>query len=113
MTKLPEPACTVSPYEVNHIFWEAGHEQAGCGSSLFTESQMLQFRRDALEEAQAWLPIESAPKDGTEVITGHPDGSIDVLRWLEVKTNRRGWTDGEYFALSWPTHWMPLPVPPK
>jgi len=52
MTKLPEPACTVSPYEVNHIFWEAGHEQAGCGSSLFTEDQMLQFRRDALWEAE-------------------------------------------------------------
>jgi hypothetical protein len=51
MTELPEPACTVSPYGVNHIYWGAGHEQAGGGSPLFTKAQMLQFRRDALNEA--------------------------------------------------------------
>jgi hypothetical protein len=52
MTKLPEPACTVSRYKVNHIYWEDGHEQSGCGSPLFTKAQMLQFRRDVLEEAR-------------------------------------------------------------
>ena len=67
----------------------------------------------AQQAEQGWQPIETAPKDGTDVIAGHPDGSIDVLSWLEVKNNRQGWTDGEYFALSWPTHWMPLPAAPK
>ena len=88
MTKLPEPACTVSPYEVNHIYWEAGHEQAGCGSSLFTETQMLQFRRDALEEAARVCDNAAKP----EPLCGQTDEEFacswcaDAIRKLKDET---------------------------
>jgi hypothetical protein len=82
MIKLPEPACTVSPYEVNHIFWEAGHEQAGCGSSLFTEAQMLQFRRDALDEAAKLAkPRNKRPCDCERCDCGNKDDAQRVAEW--------------------------------
>ena len=71
----------------------------------------------------AWLPIETAPKDGTRVLltgwweddptSGHRwtcDGFWDDLteEWFEHPD--RVPTDG---ALVPPTHWLPLPPPPE
>jgi hypothetical protein len=56
MTKLPEPLSEVSEeldekegfsYKTAHLSWDS----APTGTKLFTEDQMIQFRRDALEEA--------------------------------------------------------------
>lgn len=58
-----------------------------------------------------WKPIDTAPKDGTEVIGWGP--SWDKPSLMEWDTLRnRGWrnlSNGEKN----PTHWMPLPEPPK
>lgn len=72
-----------------------------------------------------WLPIETAPKDGTTVLCwsaefgaresrnitytpgspGHADGKTD--RWWEWLEPKKNW------AFNWsPTHWVPLPPPP-
>jgi hypothetical protein len=56
----------------------------------------------------AWLPIESAPKDGTEVLVWAAGCGFSVMRWLSM-----GWDDGDFHSgHRWPTHWMPLPAPP-
>jgi hypothetical protein len=56
MIKLPEPLSEVSEeldekegfsYKTVQLSWDS----APTGTKLFTEEQMLQFRRDALEEA--------------------------------------------------------------
>ena len=70
-----------------------------------------------------WQTIESAPKDGTWILlfvtepagsdyaiaTGEPEGwsHIDVGRWHDDVGEFERVHAGE------PTHWMPLPPPPK
>ena len=53
-----------------------------------------------------WLPIEIAPKDGTEILA-YADNKIMVLYW-----DRGFWLWGA-IAIHDPTHWMPLPEPPN
>ena len=62
-----------------------------------------------------WQPIETAPKDGSEILAfarGNRD-FYGVAQWAEAQAAFNSvagwfWT----FAIR-PTHWMPLPEPPK
>jgi hypothetical protein len=51
-----------------------------------------------------WQPIETAPKDGTEVLMYHPELGCAV--WPSTENNGLGTTKDV-------THWMPLPEPPE
>jgi hypothetical protein len=69
---------------------------------------MVEYVRADL--APSWRPIETAPKDGREVLIfvgGYYIGGVVVAEWREGS----GWSDWD--ADLWnPTHWMPLPAPP-
>lgn len=62
-----------------------------------------------------WEPIETIPKDGTEVLAWYPaeeagDPSfMEVIKWTEWPRDL-----GSCMTLGGqdPTHWMPLPAPP-
>lgn len=56
-----------------------------------------------------WRPIDSAPKDGTEILL-YEDRRIVSGAW-----NRGGAMHMPYWmgGLFRPTHWMPLPSPPS
>jgi hypothetical protein len=78
-----------------------------------------------------WQPIETAPKDGTNILIATTGNLIraGIYRsevpsvceahwqngWYEEKVS--GWQlancDEEYGCLTEATHWMPLPEPPK
>lgn len=71
-----------------------------------------------------WQPIETAPKDGTEIILYFPSlvHSIQIANWhhAEYFTNGKKtfescrWTIGSILGdPPEPTHWMFLPEPPK
>lgn len=71
-----------------------------------------------------WQPIETAPKNFTELLGYRPDQGVFIFRWSTVDefpdadqtddyecwwNDLWGWMDGELT----PTHWMPLPSPPE
>jgi hypothetical protein len=74
-----------------------------------------------------WQPIETAPKDGTEILTvGTDSKNVIATKWLSPGPFHRG-QNGSYYApdgwywAGWdaavgpvnPTHWMHLPDPPE
>jgi len=72
-------------------------------------------------ELDGWLPIESAPKDGTEIFGGQEyrnsrsghllGGFIDKCKFVSDDYTNGKWVSSSGFVQ--PTHWMPLPKPPK
>ena len=92
-------------------------------------------------QAGGWMPIETAPKDGTEILLhapacdykgtnvkarttyGHWRAPSDTprIKYQDGFAPEPEWEDFEPFWASWdggfteehpPTHWMPLPPPP-
>lgn len=62
---------------------------------------------------QGWQPMETAPKDGTEVLVFSKYEDIVIAKWAEWGGRDGGWIVGMEYAVSSPTHWMSLPEPPK
>lgn len=64
-----------------------------------------------------WRPIETAPRDGTEILVCMWDDHTMMVVNYEADPARPGhpwWTlDGQAYAEGAPTHWMPLPAPPS
>lgn len=62
-----------------------------------------------------WKPIETAPKDGAWLLlfgrhSRHAVNAMIVCRWCGDCWES---SDDGYGAYILPTHWMPLPPPPK
>ena len=75
--------------------------------------QIAQGRCDGLEEKLAkaeqraeWQPIETAPKDGRELIL-----LLTPSNWPQVAYSNTWWQGG-FSVENKPTHWMPLPKAP-
>lgn len=80
-----------------------------------------------------WKPIETAPKDGTELLLWRADSGVILARWIapcdfltdeEIEKNHADdseepdWFHADYvqggrITDGAPTHWMPLPEPPQ
>lgn len=60
-----------------------------------------------------WQPIATARKDDAEIIVAYRRGEswfVSVAYWLPASGR---WYEYGTDALLFPTHWMPLPAPPK
>lgn len=67
--------------------------------------------RAAARARDDWQPIETAPKDGTRVLVWHPYwNAASTAQWYG--TDWRIVYDLKPFV-SQPTHWRPLPAPPR
>jgi hypothetical protein len=67
-----------------------------------------------------WQPIETAPKDATTVRVLTRDGREVDAHWAcDLSGSEQpafvGWFEdlGSYYGGITPTHWQPLPAPPK
>ena len=65
----------------------------------------------------SWQPIETAPKDGTHIIL-YWAGKVFEGMYLDNSKSMAPWQGfipmpGQPFPLGKPTHWQPLPQPPK
>lgn len=58
---------------------------------------------------QEWMPIETAPKDGQKVLAAFK-GQFDWVIFVGYATANNGVFCPNHAR---PTHWMPLPPPPK
>jgi hypothetical protein len=62
-----------------------------------------------------WRPIETAPKDGTQILglwVSYLDGQLMQPSYGVVWNEGGSWLEA-YDEVSQPTHWMPLPEPPQ
>lgn len=57
-----------------------------------------------------WQPIETAPKDGTEILTCDNGCGYSVRYWGEGEDEGMAWLPR--IRGVFPTHWMPLPEAP-
>lgn len=62
------------------------------------------------EYSLGWQPIETAPKDGTEILL-FSITDIGLCYWRDDNV-MTGWTWGLGKAFRLPSHWMPLPAKP-
>jgi hypothetical protein len=86
-----------------------GARLAGDESRAEAQKQVI-----AVLPAVAWLPIDTAPTDGTPVLVGWDFGHWECAKasydsgWGELQSNM----DFTYYADP-PTHWSPLPEGPR
>ena len=74
-----------------------------------------------ISEPSGWMPIETAPKDGTLIVLGSRNG-VWIGKYLPLYGSGyrpdNPWSsmllNHDHMAerYTWPTHWMPLPPPP-
>ena len=69
-----------------------------------------------------WQPIETAPRDGTAILVYRSDMGVfsahyvSPCEFIEDGDDEPGWFSTNGHDLSgndMPTHWMPIPQPPK
>lgn len=101
--EMTDPRIEAAARELKRLFSES--EQSNDAMWLSCAKCIL----DAADAA-AWRPIESAPRDGTHIFVpmkfiGADVVAYDLGAWRET-TNMLRLKDE-------PTHWQPLPAPPK
>lgn len=110
--------------EITEWLREAGEyakeyvRQGGGGVRDQNAAAKLWFKRTVQVEAGGWQPIETAPKNGTEVLVcrAYEDETVYAVAHYEGHEWRDmgdiGW-GGMTGDDNQPTHWQPLPEPPE
>lgn len=101
------------------------------GLTLERLSYLFRDACETIAQQDEWLPIENAPKDGTDIV-GLCDYGTTICMWLDEsdledaesedgETLKEGWYEDTVYHRSYdvyyfkcePTHWLPLPAEPK
>ena len=119
----PCPFCGAATAEIRSSPFREGKMAYQCVCmECFSVSQLAHTAAEAIAAwnkrsvgssapLSAWLPIESAPKDGTKILAFVRGKGWDVMRYhIPANPDARQFWIGSY--LIQPTHWMPLPSAP-
>jgi hypothetical protein len=80
------------------------------GMDVDTMVALYRVSNGVLKPEQAWQPISSAPKDGTEIILGSEDDTMVFGLWSKAIGK---WLTDSGEPMDWATHWMHRPTPPN
>lgn len=76
------------------------------------ETLVSETARLRAELENRWLPMETAPKDGTPIIVAYDaTGDVLVVYFCSEIGHWREWAGNPCYR-HYPTHWMPIPPPP-
>lgn len=113
------------------VGWK-GQEGFSAVSCPDTYSHQIKYVRSDL--VPQWMPIETAPRDGTEIFAYLPEeGNLVGVQMYFISREhcQKEYDDPDYMEEGWyvsycydnwnsyqdislkPTHWMPLPAPPQ
>lgn len=85
-------------------------QNVGGGDCAFLVEELTVVLEECEPLAPGWQPIETAPKDGAPILAYEPRWQTSlILRWGRYSQT---FEDDEGNPCD-PTHWMPLPEPPK
>jgi len=128
---MPEPRCKMTVAELREHAQRFRNVQ-GLGELAYAHQLLADAYEDLADARESrWQPIETAPKDGTQILLWNgahrflaywdKDFSSSWDEEREISIPVGAWTDGT--VASWgyeennqikePTHWMPLPEPPS
>lgn len=98
--------------EIDRLGLEAGRWEMK-SEELEVKVEGLKREVDRLRALNEWQPIETAPRDGTQIITWDPGTGIGTTCY-RVGPNQNcwvAWETGE--CIEPPTRWQPPPNPPE
>ena len=97
--------------DVGGVWFECSKERAEQRAAHPDRWEVRQlYAAPPTAHAAGWRPIETAPRDGTEVLANTSGLGRVVVYWDDEESQ---WGTGlGYLDRDAPTHWMPLPLPP-
>ena len=101
--------------EASFAFREAIKNTSGMQTLKVEDARVIEYKAMLSAAPSPWLPIESAPKDGTQILCfkrlcdGNPCEDNCAI-WVNWFTDFWGWNGNEY---EYPSHWIPLPPAPE
>lgn len=84
---------------------DAAYQMTPATRALLTEAAAC------IREMVAWRPIETAPRDGTEIIAMIARKRVRLAWYFKPSSRTEGWLDENGRSIT-PTHWLPLPPAP-
>jgi len=104
---------TIKIWATGNHDWTTGSWNAEECDGRFSPQQ-FEYTLSSHAAAPLWQPIETAPKDGTDILIGGDfcyAGGVVMVSYAGEDVQAFVDMDGDVYDSA--THWMPLPKPPE